>query len=61
LFPRLTIEENLQMGLYHDAKRFGERFDYVAEPVPWRWATRRKQRAGSLSGGERQMVAMGRA
>jgi len=60
VFPRLTIEENLQMGLYHDAKRFVERFDYVAELFP-ALATRRKQRAGSLSGGERQMVAMGRA
>ena len=60
VFPRLTIEENLQMGLYHDPKRFDERFDYVAELFP-ALGTRRKQRAGSLSGGERQMVAMGRA
>ncbi len=60
VFPRLTIEENLQMGLYHDAKRFPERFDYVVELFP-ALGSRRKQRAGSLSGGERQMVAMGRA
>jgi branched-chain amino acid transport system ATP-binding protein len=60
VFPRLTIEENLQMGLYHDPKRFSERFDYVADLFP-ALAARRKQRAGSLSGGERQMVAMGRA
>ncbi len=60
VFPRLTIEENLQMGLYHEPKRFPERFEYVAELFP-ALATRRKQRAGSLSGGERQMVAMGRA
>src|SRR5687768_10258214 len=60
VFTRLTIEENLQMGLYHDPKRFDERFDYVAELFP-ALGTRRKQRAGSLSGGERQMVAMGRA
>jgi len=60
VFPRLSVEENLQMGLYHDPKRFSERFDYVAELFP-SLATRRKQRAGSLSGGERQMVAMGRA
>ena len=60
VFPRLTIEENLQMGLYHEPKRFSERFDYVAELFP-ALASRRKQRAGSLSGGERQMVAMGRA
>ncbi len=55
VFPRLTIEENLQMGLYHEPKKFSERFDYVAELFP-ALATRRKQRAGSLSGGERQMV-----
>ena len=60
VFPRLTIEENLQMGLYHEPKRFAERMDYVADLFP-ALMTRRKQRAGSLSGGERQMVAMGRA
>jgi branched-chain amino acid transport system ATP-binding protein len=60
VFPRLTIEENLQMGLYNDPKRFSERFDYVAQLFP-ALGSRRKQRAGSLSGGERQMVAMGRA
>ena len=60
VFPRLTIEENLQMGLYHNPKIFNERFEYVAELFP-ALAKRRKQRAGSLSGGERQMVAMGRA
>jgi branched-chain amino acid transport system ATP-binding protein len=60
VFPRLTIEENLQMGLYNEPKKFPERFDYVAELFP-ALASRRKQRAGSLSGGERQMVAMGRA
>ena len=60
VFPRLTIEENLQMGLYHDPKAFPERFDYVSELFP-ALGKRRKQRAGSLSGGERQMVAMGRA
>jgi ABC-type branched-subunit amino acid transport system ATPase component len=60
VFPRLSIEENLQMGLYHEPKKFSERFDYVTELFP-ALGTRRKQRAGSLSGGERQMVAMGRA
>jgi branched-chain amino acid transport system ATP-binding protein len=60
VFPRLTIEENLQMGLYNEPKKFPERFDYVAELFP-ALGKRRKQRAGSLSGGERQMVAMGRA
>jgi branched-chain amino acid transport system ATP-binding protein len=60
VFPRLSIEENLQMGLFHEPKKFPERFAYVAELFP-ALAARRKQRAGSLSGGERQMVAMGRA
>jgi branched-chain amino acid transport system ATP-binding protein len=60
VFPSLTIEENLQMGLYQKPKRFSERWDYVTDLFP-RLADRRKQRAGSLSGGERQMVAMARA
>jgi branched-chain amino acid transport system ATP-binding protein len=60
VFPRLTIEENLEMGLYLRPKRFAERFAVVGELFPL-LADRRKQRAGSLSGGERQMVAMGRA
>jgi branched-chain amino acid transport system ATP-binding protein len=60
VFPSLTIEENLQMGLYQAPKRFPERFEFVAGLFP-ALAERRKQRAGSLSGGERQMVAMGRA
>jgi branched-chain amino acid transport system ATP-binding protein len=60
VFPRLTIEENLQMGVYSQPKRFGTRFDVVAEMFP-RLAERRHQRAGSLSGGERQMLSMGRA
>lgn len=60
VFPRLTIEQNLQMGVYQNPKSFRERFEVVAELFPV-LADRRKQRAGSLSGGERQMVAMGRA
>jgi ABC-type branched-subunit amino acid transport system ATPase component len=60
IFPSLTIEENLEMGVYHAPKRFNERFEWVAGLFP-ALADRRKQRAGSLSGGERQMVAMGRA
>ena len=59
-FPSLTIEENLEMGSYQAPKRFAERFDFVADLFP-ALGQRRKQRAGSLSGGERQMVAMGRA
>ncbi len=60
VFPSLTIEENLEMGSYQRPKRFRERFDFVAGLFPT-LAERRSQRAGSLSGGERQMVAMGRA
>ncbi|MDQ3353390.1 MAG: ABC transporter ATP-binding protein [Actinomycetota bacterium] len=60
VFPRLTVEENLLMGVYLQPKRFAERFAAVAELFPL-VGSRRRQRAGSLSGGERQMVAMGRA
>jgi len=60
VFPSLTIEENLQMGAFQAPKSFSERFDRVAAIFPT-LGERRKQRAGSLSGGERQMVAMGRA
>jgi branched-chain amino acid transport system ATP-binding protein len=60
VFPTLTVEENLEMGLYLDHKRFEERLASVCELFPL-LGERRKQRAGSLSGGERQMVAMGRA
>ena len=60
VFPRLTIEENLQMGLFQAPKRFAERFDFIVDLFPT-LGDRRKQRAGSLSGGERQMVAMARA
>jgi len=60
VFPSLTIEENLQMGVYQAPKKFSERFGFVTDLFPV-LGDRRKQRAGSLSGGERQMVAMGRA
>jgi branched-chain amino acid transport system ATP-binding protein len=60
VFPSLTIEENLEMGSFQAPKRFAERFEFVSGLFP-ALADRRKQRAGSLSGGERQMVAMGRA
>jgi branched-chain amino acid transport system ATP-binding protein len=60
VFPRLTVQENLEMGLYQQPQRFDERFDHVCELFPL-LGQRRSQRAGSLSGGERQMVAMGRA
>jgi branched-chain amino acid transport system ATP-binding protein len=60
VFPSLSVQENLEMGLYQRPKDFGARFDEVCDLFPL-LGDRRKQRAGSLSGGERQMVAMGRA
>ena len=60
VFPSLTIEENLEMGVFQTPKRFNERFEFVTSIFP-DLGKRRSQRAGSLSGGERQMVAMGRA
>lgn len=60
VFPSLTIEENLQMGLYQNPKVFPERLEFVTS-IFAELGKRLKQRAGSLSGGERQMVAMGRA
>ncbi|MGQ0467187.1 MAG: ABC transporter ATP-binding protein [Sporichthyaceae bacterium] len=60
VFPSLTIQENLEMGMYLNPRQFKERFAHVCELFP-ALGQRRNQRAGSLSGGERQMVAMGRA
>jgi ABC-type branched-subunit amino acid transport system ATPase component len=60
VFPSLTIQENLEMGCFQRASSFAERFAFVGELFP-ALLDRRNQRAGSLSGGERQMVAMGRA
>jgi branched-chain amino acid transport system ATP-binding protein len=60
VFPNLSIEENLEMGLYLEPRDFRQRFREVADLFPL-LADRRKQRAGGLSGGERQMVAMARA
>jgi branched-chain amino acid transport system ATP-binding protein len=60
VFQRLTVEENLEIGLYLRSKDFRHRFEAVAELFPL-LGDRRRQRAGSLSGGERQMLAMGRA
>ena len=57
VFPSLTVSENLEMGMFLDPKKFTERFKYVTDIFP-RLEERKNQRAGSLSGGERQMVAM---
>ncbi len=60
VFPSLTIEENMEMGIYLRKAKFAERFEFVSELFPL-LGERRKIKAGALSGGERQMVAMGRA
>jgi len=60
VFPSLTIEENFQMGVYQKPALFAERLEFVISLFV-ELKDRLKQRAGSLSGGERQMVAMGRA
>lgn len=60
VFPSLSIEENLQMGIYQDPSHYKERLEFVVS-IFAELGKRLKQRAGSLSGGERQMVAMGRA
>jgi branched-chain amino acid transport system ATP-binding protein len=62
LFPRLTVEENLKMGAFLDSARrhFNERLAWVYELFP-RMKERRHQLAGTMSGGEQQMCAIGRA
>ena len=60
VFPSLTVEENLEMGAFVLTGPTKERKERVFELFP-RLAERRRQRAGKMSGGERQMVAMGRA
>ncbi len=61
LFPRLTVEENLQIGAFLGSARarFAERLGFVYELFP-RLKERRAQLAGTLSGGEQQMCAIGR-
>jgi len=62
LFPRMTVEDNLRMGAFIPAARakFKERLDFVYELFP-RMKERRNQLAGTMSGGEQQMCAIGRA
>jgi branched-chain amino acid transport system ATP-binding protein len=60
VFPSLTVEENLRMGLYLQPGAWAERYEEVTGLFPL-LDHRRHQRAGLLSGGERQMLAMGRA
>ena len=60
VFPSLTIEENLQMGMYLRPKEYRDRYEAITSMFPV-LHDRRHQKCGSLSGGERQVVAMGRA
>jgi len=60
VFPSLTVEDNLRMGCYLRPAAFRERRDEMLQVFP-RLGERLEQRAGSLSGGERQMLAMARA
>ena len=62
LFPRMSVLENLEMGAFQrtDKANFQEDLDRVYHLFP-RLAERKQQKAGTMSGGEQQMVAMGRA
>ncbi len=62
LFPRLTVEDNLKMGAFmpEARARHDQRLDFVFGLFP-RMKERRHQMAGTLSGGEQQMCAIGRA
>ena len=62
VFANLTVHENLRMGAYlqHDRKWIAEQTDYVFGLFP-RLKERENQSAGTLSGGEQQMLAIGRA
>jgi len=62
LFPRLTVEDNLKMGAFmpEARARYAERLAFVFDLFP-RLKERRGQLAGTMSGGEQQMCAIGRA
>ncbi len=61
IFPRMSVIENLQMGAFAgDPANFDSDLDRVLRLFP-RLAERRDQRAGTMSGGEQQMLAIGRA
>ncbi|HXA30201.1 MAG TPA: ABC transporter ATP-binding protein [Candidatus Angelobacter sp.] len=60
IFPALSVEDNLRMGGYWAGEEYAQRFDRVVEYFPV-LAERRRQQAASLSGGEQQQLAIGRA
>ena len=60
IFPEMTVEENLEMGAYADPVGMSETMQDVYTRFP-RLKERRRQLAGTLSGGEQQMLAVGRA
>jgi branched-chain amino acid transport system ATP-binding protein len=60
LFPGMSVLENLELGAYRNIRARSERLRYVFELFP-RLEERRRQLAGTLSGGEQQMLAIGRA
>jgi ABC-type branched-subunit amino acid transport system ATPase component len=60
VFPSMTIQENLEMGAFIRDDDYSQRINEIYELFPV-LGERKKQKAGQLSGGQRQMVAMGRA
>jgi branched-chain amino acid transport system ATP-binding protein len=60
VFPRMTVRENLDLGAYLRGRELQEDFDRVFDLFP-RLKEREKQKAGTMSGGEQQMLAIGRA
>ena len=60
VFPSLTIEENLEMGAFIRDDDYSQRMEEIYDLFPV-LGERKNQKAGQLSGGQRQMVAMGRA
>jgi len=62
IFPKMTVKENLEMGAYlrDDKQGIKEDMDYVFDLFP-RVQERLEQKGGTMSGGEQQMLAMGRA
>ena len=60
IFPQMTVEENLEMGAFTDPADMAKTMTDVYERFP-RLKERKRQLAGTLSGGEQQMLAVGRA